>query len=40
MKMDFIAAPVAEPAYGYANENIKTLSEEKTQQTESIAVKY
>ena len=28
---------VTEPAYGYANENIKTSSGEKTQQTESIA---
>ncbi len=28
---------VTERAYGYANENNKTLSEEKTQQTESIA---
>ncbi len=28
---------VTEPAYGYANENINTLSGEKTQQTESIA---
>ncbi len=33
----FHSRSVTEPAYGYANENIKTLSGEKTQQTESIA---